>query len=171
MNCFNHNNIIQLLKFFILDAVSVFLCPSRSRLVARLSNLKYCVDGSVCNCGNRTKGLIALSWFYFTNLHAVAASLEDRPVQPCFVASLPRSSHSRSTFSMLLPAAEHFGVVHTIHLTRVLCIPPLERRSDQLLVGRVGAVVPMGWRKCDGRWKSSLKTRCILHSSISVRTS
>jgi hypothetical protein len=44
-------------------------------------------------------------------------------------------------------------------------------RSDHSLVGRAGAVVPMGWRKCDGRGKSSLKTRCLMHSEISVQTS
>jgi hypothetical protein len=50
------------------------------------------------------------------------------------------------------------------------CVLHVGRRSDQLLIGRVGAVFPMGWRKCDGKWKSSLKIRRLFHSEINVHT-
>jgi hypothetical protein len=45
-----------------------------------------------------------------------------------------------------MPAAEHFSVVHTIHLVPVLCIPHLGRRKDELWVGRAVAVVLKGGR-------------------------
>jgi hypothetical protein len=75
------------------------------------------------------------------------------------VNSIPEAVYSSSTDSLLpycyavVYCCYCYVVVYPI-LAPVLCIPHLGRRSDQLWVGRAGAIVPMGWRKFDGRWKS-----------------
>jgi hypothetical protein len=43
-----------------------------------------------------------------------------------------------------------FWLCCILHTDTSVVYPP---QPDQLWVGRAGAVVPMGWRKCDGRWK------------------